>query len=106
MAETDHRQGTSRITIVTPGTPHVMDQIGTCWPKDGARCTACSTSPATPTPRASALVKVVGGPERLVDALRIMHTRLVDTTPESSVFEMTGTSNEIDSFIHMLSRSR
>jgi acetolactate synthase I/III small subunit len=55
--------------------------------------------------RELALVKVTGDRERLVQALRIadfMHARLVDSSTEAFVFEITGSSEELDSFIHLL----
>ena len=41
----------------------------------------------------------------MVQALRIadiMHGRLVDSTTESFVFEITGSSDQIDAFIHLM----
>ena len=55
--------------------------------------------------RELALVKVAGDRERLIGALRIadfMHARLVDSMPGSFVFEVTGTSDELDAFIDLL----
>ena len=55
--------------------------------------------------RELALVKLTGDRERLIQALRladVMHARLVDSMPGSFVFEVTGTSDELDAFIALL----
>jgi acetolactate synthase-1/3 small subunit len=55
--------------------------------------------------RELALVKVAGDREELVQALRIadiMQGRLVDSTIESFVFEITGSSDQLDAFIHLM----
>ena len=55
--------------------------------------------------RELALVKVSGDRERLIQALRLadfMHARLVDSMPGSFVFEVTGTSDELDAFIELI----
>ena len=106
VAEIDTANALSRINIVTTGTPLVIEQIKNLLAKLVPVHSVLDLTVEGPhIERELALVKVVGDRERLVGALRIsdfMHARLVDSTPESFVFEMTGTSNEIDSFIHML----
>ena len=106
VAEIDTAKALSRINIVTTGTPLVIEQIKNLLAKLVPVHSVLDLTVEGPhIERELALVKVVGDRERLVGALRIsdfMHARLVDSTPESFVFEMTGTSNEIDSFIHML----
>ena len=106
VAEIDTARALSRINIVTTGTPLVIEQIKNLLAKLVPVHSVLDLTVEGPhIERELALVKVVGDRERLVGALRIsdfMHARLVDSTPESFVFEMTGTSNEIDSFIHML----
>ena len=55
--------------------------------------------------RELALVKVIGGRERLIQALRLadlMHARLADSMLGSFVFEVTGTSDEVDAFIDLV----
>jgi len=106
VAEIDTAKALSRINIVTTGTPLVIEQIKNLLAKLVPVHSVLDLTVEGPhIERELALVKVVGDRERLVGALRVadfMHARLVDSTPESFVFEMTGTSNEIDSFIHML----
>ncbi len=55
--------------------------------------------------REMALVKVVGNGEERVEALRIADTfraRVVDTTIESFVFELTGATDKLDAFIDLM----
>ncbi len=103
VAEIDTARALSRINIVTTGTPLVIEQIKTLLAKLVPVHNVLDLTVEGPhIERELALVKVVGDRERLVDALRIadfMHARLVDSTPESFVFEMTGTS-ERDRRLH------
>ncbi len=106
VAEIDTAKALSRINIVTTGTPLVIEQIKNLLAKlVPVHSVQDLTVEGPHIERELALVKVIGDRERLIGALRIadfMHARLVDSTPESFVFEMTGTTSEIDSFIHML----
>jgi acetolactate synthase-1/3 small subunit len=106
VAEIDAARALSRINIVTTGTPLVIEQIKNLLAKlVPVHSVQDLTVEGPHIERELALVKVIGERERLIGALRIadfMHARLVDSTPESFVFEMTGTTSEIDSFIHML----
>jgi acetolactate synthase-1/3 small subunit len=55
--------------------------------------------------RELALVKVAGTGEKRVEALRIadiFEARVADTTLESFVFEVTGTSNHLNRFIDLM----
>ena len=55
--------------------------------------------------RELALVKVKGTGEKRAEALRladIFRAKVVDTTHESFVFELTGASSKIDQFIHLM----
>ena len=106
VAEIDTAKALSRINIVTTGTPLVIEQIKNLLAKlVPVHSVQDLTVEGPHLERELALVKVLGDRERLVQALRIadfMHARLVDSTPEAFVFEMTGTTSEIDSFIHLL----
>jgi acetolactate synthase I/III small subunit len=106
VAEIDAARALSRINIVTTGTPLVIEQIKNLLAKlVPVHSVQDLTVEGPHIERELALVKVIGDRERLIGALRIadfMHARLVDSTPEAFVFEMTGTTSEIDSFIHML----
>lgn len=106
VAEVDPAARTSRITIVTSGTPQVIEQIEaqlgrlivthkvTNW-----------TSQEAGIEREMALVKVAGTGEKRVEALRMadaFRARPVDTTHSSFVFEITGNPGKIDSFIDLM----
>ena len=55
--------------------------------------------------REMALVKVAGIGEKRVEALRVSESfraRVVDTTHESFVFELTGAKSKIDAFVHLM----
>jgi len=56
--------------------------------------------------RELALVKVAGAGEHRIEALRlaeVFRARPVDTTTSSFVFELTGASSKIDSFVALMS---
>jgi acetolactate synthase-1/3 small subunit len=106
VAETDRRANTSRITIVTRGTPQVLAQIEAQLEKMvSTRHVQDVTRDPNGLERELALVKVRGtGPER-VEALRvsdIFRARVIDTTIESFVFELTGAPTKIDSFLELM----
>jgi acetolactate synthase I/III small subunit len=112
VSETQHAQHLSRITIVTTGTRVVLDQIKNQLDRlvsvhrvTDLTMIARQRKDANPLERELALVKVTGDRERLISALRLadfMHARLVDSMPGSFVFEVTGTSDELDAFIALL----
>lgn len=106
VAEVDSGNGRSRINIVTRGTEQVIEQIKALLAKLVPVHNVVDLTLEGPhVERELALVKVTGDREKLVQALRIadfMHARLVDSTTESFVFEITGAPNQIDSFIHLV----
>ena len=106
VAETDRNAHTSRITIVTRGTPQVLAQIEAQLEKMvSTRHVQDVTRDPNGLERELALVKVRGtGPER-VEALRvsdIFRAKVVDTTHESFVFELTGASSKIDKYVDLM----
>jgi acetolactate synthase-1/3 small subunit len=106
VAETDRRAHTSRVTIVTRGTPHVLAQIEAQLEKMvSTRHVQDVTRDPNGLERELALVKVRGlGAERM-EALRmadIFRARVIDTNHESFVFEITGAPSKIDSFIELM----
>ena len=106
VAETDGRAHTSRITIVTRGTPHVLAQIEAQLQKMvSTRHVQDVSKDPNGVERELALVKVRGtGPER-VEALRIseiFRAKVIDTTTHSFIFEITGAPSKIDSFIDLM----
>jgi acetolactate synthase-1/3 small subunit len=106
VAEVDKAAGRSRINIVTTGTEFVIEQIKALLDKlVPVHKVQDLTLEGPHLERELALVKVTGDRERLVAALRIadlMHGRLVDSSPESFVFEITGTTDELDAFITLV----
>ncbi len=106
VAEVDPVHKLSRINIVTTGTELVIEQIKALLSKlVPVHRVQDLTIEGPHVERELALVKVNGDRERLVQALRIadfMHARLVDSTPGSLVFEVTGSSDELDAFIALV----
>jgi acetolactate synthase-1/3 small subunit len=106
VAETDHKAHTSRITVVTRGAPQVLDQIEAQLHKViSVRSVRDVTRDPNGVQRELALIKVRGlGPER-IEALRladIFRAKVIDTTLESFVFELTGATDKIDSFVDLM----
>ncbi len=102
VAEVDHTGHLSRITIVTTGTPQVIEQIkaqlGRIVPVYEVHDL---TVEGTSVERELAILKVVGTGEKRVEALRladIFRANVVDSTLESFVFEITGVPDKIDAF--------
>ena len=106
VAEVDKERGFSRINIVTSGTEFVIEQIKSLLAKlVPVHRVQDLTVEGPAVERELALVKVSGDRERLIQALRLadfMHARLVDSMPGSFVFEVTGTSDELDAFIELI----
>ena len=106
VAEVDHETNRSRITIVTTGTPSVIQQIkaqlGRMVPVYDVHDL---TVEGPSVERELALFKVHGMGEKRVEALRtaqIFRANVVDSTLESFVFELTGTPEKIDAFADMM----
>jgi len=106
VAETDASEHLSRFTIVTSGTPMVIEQIKAQLDRLVPVHTVRDlTIEGAHVAREMALIKVIGTGEKRVEALRIAETfraRVVDTTVESFVFELTGASDKIDAFIELM----
>lgn len=106
VAEVDHQGHRSRITVVTTGTPQVIDQIKAQL----ARMVPVHevhdlTVDGPSVQRELALFKVAGRGEHRIEALRlaeIFRANVVDSTLESFVFEMTGTPEKIDAFAELM----
>jgi acetolactate synthase-1/3 small subunit len=106
VAEVDHAAHTSRVTVVTSGTPQVIEQIEAQLRRlvPVHRVVNWTTS-APGIEREMALVKVSGTGEKRVEAMRIgeiFRTHIVDTTHNSFVFEITGAPAKIDQFIDLM----
>lgn len=107
VAEVDEAVHMSRITVVTSGTPQVIEQIkaqlGRLVP---VHRVVDLTVECDSVERELALVKVAGKGEARVEALRMseaFRARVVDATPESFVFEITGNTEKINAFISLMS---
>jgi acetolactate synthase-1/3 small subunit len=106
VAEIDHTGHRSRITIVTTGTPVVIEQIkaqlGRMVPVHAVHDL---TVEGRSVERELALIKVQGTGDKRVEALRladIFRANAVDSTLESFVFELTGTPEKIDAFAELM----
>jgi acetolactate synthase-1/3 small subunit len=106
VAETDESAHTSRITIVTRGTPQVLTQIQAQLEKMvSTRHVMNVTADPNGVQRELALVKVHGTGAERVEALRIaeiFRAHVIDTTPASFIFEITGASSKIDKFTDLM----
>lgn len=106
VAEVDTMARTSRITIVTSGTPQVIEQIQAQLGRLVVTHKVTNwTAQEAGIEREMALVKVAGTGEKRVEALRMadaFRARPVDTTHSSFVFEITGAPSKIDSFIELM----
>src|SRR6201997_1710930 len=106
VAETDRRAHTSRVTIVTRGTPAVLAQIEAQLNKMvSTRHVQDVSRDPNGLERELALVKVKGSGSDRVEALRIgdiFRARVIDITHESFVFEITGASGKIDNFVELM----
>ena len=106
VAETDHAGHLSRITIVTTGTPQIIEQIKAQLGRIvSVRDVHDLTVEGRAVERELALFKVAGTGDHRVEALRladIFRANVVDSTLESFTFEITGTSEKIDAFADLM----
>jgi acetolactate synthase-1/3 small subunit len=106
VAEVDEDEHTSRITIVTSATPQVIAQIKTQLQRlVPVHRVVDLTVDTDSVERELALVKVTGKGNDRVEALRMseaFRARVIDATPESFVFEVTGDSEKINAFISLM----
>ena len=106
VAETDRGTHTSRITIVTRGTPNILAQIEAQLQKlVCAKRVQDVTKDPNGVERELALVKVRGSGAERAEALRladIFRARVIDTTTASFIFEVTGASSKIDKFVGLM----
>ena len=107
VAEVDSRVQQSRITIVTSGTPTVIAQIKAQLDRLVPVHKVTDLTVEGPhVERELMLIKVIGKGEKRVEALRvadIFRARAVDSTNESFVFEVTGTSEKLNAFVNLMS---
>ena len=96
----------SRITIVTSGTPQVIEQVVAQLDRlVPVHKVTDLTMLGEHIERELALVKVAGVGEHRIEALRlaeVFRANVVDTTIGSFVFEVTGASSKIDRFVELM----
>src|SRR5512136_324199 len=105
VSETEHQKHLSRITIVTRGTPMVIEQIKNQLDRLVPVHRVVDMTVAGPSiERELAMVKVRGKGEHRMEALRLadaFRARVIDATIESFVFEITGGSDKIDQYVNL-----
>lgn len=106
VAETDEEKRTSRITVVTSGTPSKISQIkaqlGRLVP---VRNVIDVTAELDALERELALVKIDSEGDARVEAMRtaeIFRAKTLDVTHQSFIFEVTGTRDKINAFVDLM----
>jgi acetolactate synthase I/III small subunit len=106
VAEVEKAKHLSRITIVTSGTPMIIEQIKAQLSRlVPVHKVSDLTIEGPHLERELVLVKVNGTGEKRVESLRIadiFRARVVDSTIESFVFEITGSTEKLDAFINLM----
>jgi acetolactate synthase-1/3 small subunit len=106
VTETEHEKHLSRITIVTRGTPAVIEQIKHQLERMvPVHRVADLTLAGESLERELALIKVAGKGEKRIESLRlaeIYNAKVIDASTEHFVFEITGPSPEIERFIRIM----
>jgi len=106
VAEVEKAKHLSRITIVTSGPPMIIEQIKAQLSRlVPVHKVSDLTIEGPHLERELVLVKVNGTGEKRVESLRIadiFRARVVDSTIESFVFEITGSTEKLDAFINLM----
>ena len=106
VSETEHEKHVSRITIVTTGTEKVIEQIKTQLDRlVPVHRVVDLTVQGEALERELCLIKVRGKGDARVEALRLASAfgaRTLDATLNSFVFELTGTTEEVERFIRLM----
>src|ERR1700733_13055883 len=106
VSETEHQKHLSRITIVTRGTPMVLEQIKNQLDRLVPVHRVVDLTTAGPAiARELAMVKVHGTGDQRMEALRLadaFRARVIDATTESFVFEITGASAQNAKFVTLM----
>ena len=106
VSETEPQKHVSRITVVTTGTPMVIEQIKHQLDRMiPVYRVVDMTTEGRAIERELAMVKVRGTGDPRVEALRLaeaFRARAIDATTESFVFEITGNTAKIDQFIELM----
>ena len=106
VSETEHAKHLSRITIVTTGTNAILEQIKSQLERlVPVHRVNDLTIQGDAVERELALVKVAGRGELRLEAMRLASAfgaKTVDATLTSFVFELTGTTDEVERFISLM----
>ena len=106
VSETQHEAHVSRITIVTTGTPNVIEQIKHQLERMvPVHSVEDLTVAGNSIARELAMVKVAGKGEKRVEALRLaeaFRARVIDAATDSFIFEITGRSDKVEQFISLM----
>ena len=106
VAEVDHEGHLSRITIVTTGTPQVIEQIKAQLGRIVPVHEVYDLTVEGPhVERELALLKVGGKGEKRVEALRladIFRANVVDSTLDNFTFQITGAPEKVDAFAELM----
>lgn len=106
VADVTEDESVSRITIVTCGAPHTIEQIIAQLDRMVPVHKVLDLTELGPhVERELALVKVAGVGDHRIEALRladVYRARVVDATTSSFVFEVTGGSEKIDTFVSLM----
>ncbi len=109
VSETEHEKHLSRITVVTSGTAHVLDQIEAQLDRVVPVHRVVNLSAHSAIERELALVKVAqfgeNRAEHRMEALRLataFSARTVDATLNSFIFELAGPSDDVERFINLM----
>ena len=106
VAEVDAAEALSRITIVTTGTPMIIEQIKAQLERlVPVHRVVDLTTDGPSVERELALIKVRGKGNKRVEALRIadiFRSRAIDSTDESFIFEISGSTQKLDAFIDLM----
>nr|WP_246700546.1 acetolactate synthase small subunit [Variibacter gotjawalensis] len=106
VSETEHEKHLSRITVVTTGTPMVIEQIKNQLDRlVPVHRVVDHTVQGSSIERELAMVKVRGQGDDRVEALRLadaFRARVIDAKTESFVFEITGGTEKVETFINLM----
>jgi acetolactate synthase-1/3 small subunit len=106
VAEVAHETHASRITIVTSGTPEIIEQIRHQLERlVPIRSVTDLTLTARAIERELAMIKVRGKGENRVEAMNLaeaFRAKVIDATVESFIFELTGAPRKIDDFVDLM----
>ena len=112
VSETEHEQHLSRITIVSSGTPKVLEQIKRQLERMvpvhrvvDLTLVARDRGHDKPIERELALVKVAGRGEQRVEAMRLgdaFRAQVIDASVDHFTFEITGRVSKVEQFIAIM----